>query len=68
MNWISVKDRLPDSYGDSSSKPVLATDNKCVYIGYYNFHHNSWRYYDDFNSEVFENVTHWMPLPKLPKE
>ena len=53
MEWISVKDRLPDTDGE-----YLCTWNGYIGVLIYDreqgyFHHNK--------------VTHWMPLPELPK-
>lgn len=62
-NWISVKDRLPDE-----NEIILLCDGKEVTVG---FRWNGfitgeirWNCQDDW----FETVTHWMPLPELPKE
>ena len=58
--WISVKDRLPES-----KKEVIITDGKYVQTGSYqpdakqNWH---------IGQNVFVNtITHWMPLPNAPK-
>ena len=65
MNWISVKERLPEdgipvlihsargyaiAYRTEHSHPILGE-----WIGYYGL----WG---------FCEVTHWMPLPELPME
>ena len=63
MEWISVKDRLPD--------------HKTQCIGYfevaysYGFNinevfYNDGRWFWDLDS--IENITHWMPLPEPPKQ
>ena len=59
--WISVKDeRKPPNF-----KVVLITDGECVDLG-------AWQgeeWASDFSYvDESEDVTHWMPLPKLPKE
>ena len=61
--WISVADELPKREGDYSdfSIRVLATDGKDVDKAMLQndgtwFTHDLW---------VFENVTHWMPLPSI---
>ena len=67
--WISVKDRLPDSKSkyewisipviiamDITTMPVLG----CFYSLSEGFHTDEGLEYD--------NVTHWMPLPKPPKK
>ncbi len=57
--WISVKDRLPEDLG-----VVMITFDTVVSVG---------RYSGEWHCLVFpelpiESVTHWMPLPKPPKE
>lgn len=63
--WSSVTQRLPKAKPGYTSKPVLVTDGDCMAIA-------QW-----FNSESYEpywtytgigNITHWQPLPKMPKE
>lgn len=72
MEWISVKDRLPDN-----------DDEQLVCIGedVYTYQYNPWG--DDKNKGWFgwedipswgsekhpvHGVSYWMPLPKAPKE
>lgn len=52
MNWISVKDRLPE---DEETHVLVYRENGWIEI---------WprRYFHTFR------VTHWMPLPEPPKE
>lgn len=79
MDWISVKDRLPDEdpQDEGFSNEVIVTDGYRIGIGYYEFEYFSkdpaeevqyssacWHNNDSF----FGNVTHWMSKPKLPKE
>ena len=80
MNWISVKNRLPE---ECLNVLVFIQDaNKIgIAIAYY-FDDNWWGWISDFKSEpgieIFDdnyrgftrskNVTHWMPLPELPKK
>lgn len=73
MEWISVKDKLPEYtgtlYGNKITDVVLFTDSKDIYTG----HLESVRpdfineYWTDYSDETVNNVTHWMPLPELPK-
>ena len=63
--WNSVTQRLPKAKPGYTSKPVLVTDGDCMAIA------------ELFNSESCEpywsytgigDITHWQPLPKMPKE
>lgn len=63
MNWINVKDQMPDGY-----LPVLAVNNKGVIrIAEYAFYEKEW--WKVPTSKLAKHpITHWMPLPELPKE
>ena len=61
--WVSVNDRLPQ-----------ATEYVLIYDSHYRNIYKAW-YVGDidvwFSNEYlpqFINITHWMPLPKPPKE
>lgn len=65
-NWISVDERLPEE-----NEEVLAWDGESIekahlqrYLGGYNDNTLRWTYYDCM---IWENVTHWMPLPEPPE-
>lgn len=64
--WINVKDRLPEKEIDI----LICNDESKVQFGIY----SKDCYGDKFFTTNFEqfllpgNVTHWMPLPKPPKE
>jgi hypothetical protein len=69
MNWISVKDILPEY-----DKAVLCFDTQQIYIAFrpneeeYNEH---WCICEDFCCSCegcTGAITHWMPLPPHPKE
>lgn len=75
MNWISVKERLPEldpPYYDEEfkmkikplCKEVLICSGDYVVEGYY------WPEKKIFSSHFFdeEDVTHWMPLPAPPSK
>lgn len=62
--WISVKERLPieEKDGLSTKVLVLSTKNK-VDFSRYDYDVGGWI------SPVLDiEFTHWMPIPKLPKE
>jgi len=70
MEWISVKDRLPEiKYSTpniSCSDKVLVTDGKHVQVG------NRWLCEDREHfladcREELRAITHWMPLPEPPE-
>lgn len=65
--WISVEDRLPETNED-----VLVYRGKCIgylvnvytYLG-----NNKWEdEYGYWSRTDSDGITHWMPLPALPKE
>jgi hypothetical protein len=74
MEWISVKDRLPENgiflvvvyewTGLLSEKPKTPEVVIKRYSGYW---HKKQCFYDTGGYENLE-VTHWMPLPDAPKE
>jgi len=83
MRWISVKDKLPEvkiktyeneSY-QSSDRVLVFIPGRTDYFGedtqieigtYMEYEHQSglgW----DVEEELRDDITHWMPLPKIPK-
>lgn len=70
QKWISVKDRLPDR----EQSVLLLCKNKAMFTGCHFLDYNNesrWRIHTALNSTKLLNrgrVTHWMPLPKPPKE
>lgn len=81
--WISVKDKLPDKDGDYLCCWSLSYSDK-PFINIYSFAKNlrkvdkydfkgmnraDWYGYDsEWGYCEQAGVTHWMPLPELPKE
>lgn len=62
MEWISVKDRLPE---DDAMYLVYGR------IGYgimFAIYYGDGEWLTDDLTNITRFVTHWMPLPKLPKE
>lgn len=59
-NWISVKDRLPETEDHVLCCTESKTGRQNVLVGYYMG--GLWR------CGMNSNVTHWMPLPEPPKE
>lgn len=65
MEWISVKDRLPESNGKFPSGLVLVfCPINGVLLGYKN--HGKLEIQCTYCAEG-TNITHWMPLPEPPK-
>lgn len=60
MEWISVKDRLPEE-----DEEVLYTDTKNIYLGFLDSERGRvyWTHYDYLEDK---NISHWMPLPMPP--
>lgn len=54
MDWISVKDRLPDKFHEV----IIATDDGKVKSAMYMY---------DGKWNTFLNVTHWMEYPEAPE-
>ena len=80
MNWISVKDRLPDKPGrymifELITKPFHA-HNCLAYsypyaccepnIAYFNEYRKGWYFHSD--SDMILTPTHWLPLPEPPSD
>jgi len=68
MKWISVKKRFPENEGRERSKAVLVycPNIECTFTACYNFEHGEWEYFAVGSVEIYEFVSHWMPLPKPP--
>lgn len=72
MQWISVKDRLPDK-----EENVLFFDGDMIYIGGIGSYEEGYEeggkiidFWIDFPQESIDfewnDITHWMPLPSSP--
>lgn len=63
MNWISVKDRLPENGKDEIGIPVLTINEfGSMQVAVCGLSHGEIEWYEA------DNVTHWMPLPEAPKD
>lgn len=60
--WISVKDRLP-----CCGNPVLVGNLSWRWVSIAQYHGviNRWELLSQVNPDI--GITHWMPLPDLPK-
>ena len=70
--WISVNDRLPKTWYEPEN--LADFSDKVIVYGYYGVGvAELWRTENDYGWNGGEgykpkNITHWMPLPKPPKE
>jgi hypothetical protein len=69
--WISVKDRLPDEDGEY----LISMYHRFMIGGIYKKYTGRFvaKYYAEYKewrimNDVCTSVTHWMPMPKPPKE
>ena len=64
LPWISVNEKLPPIEKDNLSIKVLVVSTKGeIHLSRYDYNMKGWI------SPVLDiEFTHWMPLPKLPKE
>lgn len=58
MQWVAIEDKLPKEDGDY----LINWDGIVIEAGYY-VDKNFWH---DYTVTKYENVTHWMCLPKPP--
>lgn len=59
--WISVKDRLPEDDDDV----LILSNERIIFVGCYK--NGQWISYSLY--AIYANVvTHWMPIPEIPKE
>ena len=76
MNWISVKDRLPEigKYEEFKylSERLLMSDGTSVYWGQYECSPDfGMTFLDPLGNDLAEDdvvITHWVPLPEPPKD
>ena len=67
QEWISVDDRLPKDSNDGFADAVLVTDGFVQHMAY--FVGGEWRFAEsgEIKEPMWYRITHWMPLPQLPK-
>ncbi|HTJ49082.1 MAG TPA: DUF551 domain-containing protein [Cyclobacteriaceae bacterium] len=61
MNWINVKDRMPDK------EYVLVTDGVQCWTSKYYPEYKHWTAYMFDNQEPGYRITHWMHFKDIPK-
>ena len=64
MEWISVKDRLPEN----DTRVLAYCKDRCIHDVKWRWADNAW--YDKGSAAVYLAgfVTHWLPMPEPPKE
>ena len=62
--WISVNDRLPEDDQDV----LVCVNGNTIDTGYCTFGYGGQSRFWQAYACLSNNVTHWMPLPKLPGE
>ena len=74
QEWISVKDRLPETDGIYIVCDCRLNGNQWIHTDGFRKASSSWcelhgMYYDDGYGRYSEQdkFTHWMPMPELPK-
>jgi hypothetical protein len=72
MEWINTTDKFPDQTPATENKTDTETDTVIVHdydgtitTGFFCHEEDNW-YLED-GSDIFGNITHWMPLPNPPK-
>jgi len=70
MEWISIKERLPEENVYEVlvkvDEPFFGTSTPRMIVAYYSEEFSQWRC--ELTSKEVYHVTHWMPLPKPPKD
>lgn len=61
MNWISVKDKLPET-----ATQILVTDGVQICIAFIQTINKRFTQINTWADWIHESVTHWMPLPAAP--
>lgn len=67
MNWISVKDRLPEIEGEYLAFGYSVFGAARWIVAMYDPRDKCW-YELSSDWDWTDDITHWMPLPDMPKE
>ena len=72
--WISVEDDLPCNnpnnihFGFTNTVLVIDDENNTFIAFMVKDKDNKWRWDSADNFAFLHHITHWMPIPELPKE
>ena len=61
--WISVKDRLPNDYGQYLIYCPTSFAKNCRFLSA-NYYDDNKRFYGDWSENIHEDVTHWRKIKK----
>ena len=70
--WISVEEDLPCNNPNNihfgfTNKVFAIDENKNIFIAYMTKYYNKWVWCRDDNFNLSYIITHWFPIPELPK-
>jgi len=69
MEWISVKDKLPNENSDEGIMVIIPKEEQGKYYEPFSCDYDGTFYDVNDPDNYFSNlVSHWMPLPKPPKK
>ncbi len=69
MEWISVKDRLPPQPDNIIECKKYWCALECGLCELIEWRHTTSGYHEFiWNDAICSSITHWMPLPELPKK
>lgn len=69
--WINVKNSFPPTpYKDSelSYRVFVLTKHHVIGTAYYCYSKEKWVDYETFTYAKEQEITHWAPIPQLPKD
>ncbi len=66
MEWISVKDRLPEQLKCYLIYSFDWDDSTCIPYIAWSFYNSDGKWVDSIDRSFHNYVTHWMPLPEPP--
>ena len=72
--WISVEENLPCNNPNNihfgfTNKVLVMDNNKNIFIAFMKkYKDGKWVWCSDDNFDLSHIITHWMPIPELPKE
>lgn len=70
MSWIKTEDKLPIEEGQVIicwGEPFFGVATQRIGFGYYDIESKKFLFWLNDKEVLGHGVTHWKPLPKLPK-